>query len=123
MKKGEKIDINKIGCREFNAEETLKQLMYIGSNAQVKFMCWGATNFTVDKKNNIGLSKALRFKVNGLTHKGYVYIALGFSDTYDVYFVKNDGCIIEKKTNIYFDMLNETIDDFVEKEGNEDYKF
>lgn len=115
MEKGEKINIETVGERNFNASETIKQMQCIGDNAMIKLMSWGAHKFVVDKKDQYGESQALRFKVNGLKHKGFVYIVLAYNDTYTIYYVNNSGKIIEKQTDIYFDVLNETIDNYVEK--------
>jgi hypothetical protein len=77
------------------------------------YWSWGPKNFAADY---IDRKAALRFRVSGLLHKGYVYIALDEgSDTYDIYLQK----IREKQPRLavegaYCDNMGEIIDGLVE---------
>ena len=107
---GEKIDYTeKIkSCRVFDPRETIAQLRM----DFMKFICWGATKFTVDNARKV---RMLRFFVSGMKHKGHVYVFLNGSDLYDVYITTNQGTIKEIGTDLYFDMLTEWIDNRIEK--------
>jgi hypothetical protein len=117
---GEVIDHTEIikSCRELNPNETLAQLQM----NRAKFVCWGATAFTVDNPRK---PRMLRFKVSGMKHKGHVYVFLNGADLYDVYITTTRGTILEKSEGshggLYFDMLTDWIDDRVEKQ--DDYRF
>ncbi|MBN2263930.1 MAG: hypothetical protein JW735_13505 [Prolixibacteraceae bacterium] len=97
-------------CRVFNPNETMLQLRM----QPMKFMCWGATKFTVDNMRN---PKMLRFYVSGMKHKGHVYIFLNGMDLYDVYITTTKGTIIDKSDDmgLYFDQLTDWIDNRIEK--------
>jgi hypothetical protein len=114
--KGEKINSEEItkSCRVFDPNETLAQLQM----NRHKYICWGATAFTVDNMKN---PKMLRFYVSGMKHKGHVYIFLNGADLYDVYICTTQGTIKEIGTDLYFDMLTDWIDDRIEKQDN--YRF
>ena len=117
---GEVIDVTEIvkSCRVFDPKETLAQLQM----DRRKFVCWGATAFTVD---NMRKPRMLRFKVSGMKHRGHVYIFLNGADLYDVYLTSTRGTIVEisegSHGGLYFDMLTNWIDDRVEKQ--DDYRF
>lgn len=105
--------VNENACRNFDHFQTLNQLKRINT---ALFICWGATAFTrfaADKPYE-DLSKALRFKVNGLKHKGHVYIFLDFDDTYKIVYTTIKGRVLHVNKMIYFDQLTEVIDDYVE---------
>lgn len=115
----EKININEIikNCRVFDPKETLAQLRGINPR---KFVCWGATKFTIDSNLN---PKMLRFYVTGLKHKGHVYIFLNGLDLYNVYITTIMGTIVHKsdEMGLYFDQFTDWIDDKIEKQPY--YKF
>ena len=98
-----KIEITKIGCREFDQLELVNAI-----RRSAKVMSWGAHAWTKYKK------LALRFKVEGNHHKGHVYIALNFMDTFDIYFTTTRGTIQKKIEGIYIDQLIDVIDKVVE---------
>ena len=110
---GEVINFEEItkSCREMNPQETMAQLR--GMNVQ-KFICWGATKFTVD---NMKRPKMLRFYVSGMKHKGHVYIFVNGMDLYDVYITTIKGTIVHKSGDmgLYFDQLTDWIDERIEK--------
>jgi hypothetical protein len=109
---GENINFEEIvkSCRTFDPRETIAQLQM----NRMKYICWGATAFTVD---NARKPRMLRFKVNGMKHKGHVYIFLNGADLYDVYITTTRGVILQKSGDmgLYFDQLTDWIDDRVEK--------
>ena len=114
---GEVIDYTEIvkACRVMNPQETIAQLQM----NRAKFICWGATAFTVDNPRK---PRMLRFKVTGMKHRGHVYIFVNGADLYDVYITTTRGTILEKSDGshggLYFDMLTTWIDDRVEKTEN-----
>jgi hypothetical protein len=101
----EKIQLDKIGQRPFDTTELINALR---KNAFWTVASWGAHAWMINK------DQWLRFMVNGRKHKGHVYIALGWNDTFTLYFTTSRGTIVEKMEEIYIDMLVPTIDKFVE---------
>jgi hypothetical protein len=84
-------------------------------------MVWGSGFLTFNDNQFTDISHlgGLIFKVNGLKHKKHVMIRLAPNDTYIVEigtFTKSKGTWVSKTqlTNIYCDMLHETIDRLVE---------
>jgi hypothetical protein len=116
--KGEVINHEEItkSCRVIDPNETLAQLQM----NRRKYICWGATKFTVDNMKN---PRMLRFYVTGAKHKGHVYIFVNGADLYDVYVTTTKGTIVEKSNDmgLYFDDLTDWIDDRIEKQDN--YRF
>ena len=74
------------------------------------FMSWGVSEFVATVFQEL---PALRLKVNGRLHAGYVVIALNGSDYYEVYLLKENGaeCVNEE---VCFDELGDVIDRAVE---------
>lgn len=60
--------------------------------------------------------KALRFHVNGFWHKGFIVVALNEgTDLFEVYKLdENHNVLPGEETEVYFDMLVDTIDRMVE---------
>ncbi len=90
--------------REFDLNETMQQL----SINKPMYWSWG-----VEKKINLN-GKALLLKVNGHHLKGWVAIVLAWDDTYSIYYIDNKG-IKEEQHNVYNDMLQDVIDDRIER--------
>ena len=68
----------------------------------------------------MALENGLRFKVTGFKFKGIVDVIYNESrDLFDVSFIKRNK-VVKSIDGVYFDMLVDTIDDFVEKTS--DYK-
>ena len=105
MKKGEKIDVTKIVCRELNVLELVQLLK---QDIRVYFS-WGTHAL-----RNL-YNKGLRMMVNGHHHKGHVYIVLNGMDLFDVYYTTSKGTIVDTDTDLYFDMLVNAIDKRVER--------
>lgn len=93
--------------REFDTGITFQQL----TQKKVVVMSWGATEFEGHGYD------ALVFKVNGMIHKGYVVITLGYMDTYNVSLLSVYGNQVGETTrDVYCDRLTDTIDLMVETE-------
>jgi hypothetical protein len=105
MEIGQIISEEKIGERQFDPKELKSAVTRI---AFIEVMSWGATNWGIYK------DLVLKFDVNGHHHKGSVYIALGWNDTFVVYFADNSGKIVDKKVDVYIDQLIQIIDKRVE---------
>lgn len=75
-------------------------------------MSWGIGDFVATVFRDL---PALRIKVNGRLHAGYVVIALNGSDYYEVYLLKEDDsnakCVNEE---VCFDELGDVIDRAIE---------
>ena len=68
----------------------------------------------------MALENGIRFKVTGFKFKGIVDVIYNESrDLFDVSFIKRNK-VVKSIDGVYFDMLVDTIDDFVEKTS--DYK-
>lgn len=103
------------------ADTILAQLLY-GYWNKVRVMSWGAHDWEkgTDEKQN----EFIQFKVNGMLFKGRVRITYMPSDTYTLTFYKKENGMfinVEELEDVYFDELNNTIDERVEK--RKDYKF
>lgn len=76
------------------------------------FMSWGVCEFVATVFREL---PALRLRVNGRLHAGYVVIALNGSDYYEVYLQKEDDdnakCVNEE---VCFDELGDVIDRAIE---------
>jgi hypothetical protein len=90
--------------REFNPSETLKVIQY---NKTV-YWSWG-----VERKVNY-YDKALLLIVNGHHHKGLLVITLAWNDTYSFHLINDDGTLKETVIEVYFDELQERIDQKIE---------
>ena len=63
----------------------------------------------------IAIENGLRFKVQGFKFHGVVEVTYNEgSDLFDVYFIKA-GKVVKTIDGVFFDMLVETIDHYVEK--------
>lgn len=91
--------------RDFDQKETIKVITY---NKTI-YWSWG-----VSKLYNFE-GKGLLLKVNGNHHKGYVLITLAWDDTYEVHIISTHGNVKSSHTDIYFDVLAETIDNLIER--------
>lgn len=103
---------------DFNyyAKTILQQMQYPN---QIVFYTWGAKGFTLaatEEKNE----PVLFFQVSGRKFKGVVMIIYDWADYYRIEFVKN-GEVTHKVDEVYFDELQNTIDEYIEK--IKQYKF
>lgn len=91
--------------REFNTNETLQLLKGSGSI----FWSWGVSKLI--NYNNEGLL----LRVHGNHHNGWVFVILGWNDTYTVHYLNQRYNVVSTSTDIYFDMLVDEIDNRVER--------
>ena len=97
MEKGENINIDKIGCREFYTMDEFASTI----GRTLFSITWGSHAWTKMNKN------VLRFKVNAHRHKGHIYVAVNFMDLFDVYLTTTKGKIVKVFTDVYLeDFLN-----------------
>lgn len=90
----------------------LKQIQYPN---RIIFFTWGAKNFTMGQSNDEHKQPCLMFKVNGMKFKGYVHIFYNWADYYRVEFVSTHRNLKKVVDVVYFDNLQSTIDEYVEK--------
>ena len=70
----------------------------------------------------VALENGLQFRVQGFKFKGIVQIVYNEGrDLFDVSFIKRNK-VIKSIDGVYFDMLVDTIDDFVEKTSDYDQR-
>lgn len=108
-KQMETFDIKKHGCRELHEMDELVKLM--ARNRIV--WCWGAKGWTRYPNN-----KALRFRVSGMLHKGFVFLTVNGSDLFDIHLTNLKGKIKKSITDVFVGDLINTIDSHVEREQN-----
>lgn len=92
--------------RDFNVWETQSLLT---SRPNV----WGSWGVNLKSITNFS-NKCLVFKPNGRYFKGFVCVTLGWDDVYQVHFVSNTYKLMKSIDGVYFDMLVDTIDEYVE---------
>ena len=109
---GEKIDTDNLGCRHFNPQIARQ---HIALN-RAKFICWGARKWAVDNLDQYKECKWMRFYVSGLNFKGYIYIEVGGSDTYNIYYCSTHNTIKMVDSGLYDDMVCDVIDKKIEKQ-------
>ena len=82
------------------------------------FLSWGAHNFESQVFEN---KAALRFAVSGFLLKGYVVVAYNEgADAYEVNIFNKANQRIKKVIDVYFNELQQVIDQEVENDGNEE---
>lgn len=91
------------------AKTILSQIKSLDRSA---LMAWGAINFIALVENK-EFQGGVRFKVNGLTFKGWVAIELTWMDEYKVSFINKKAEVEKEFEGVYCDMLVDIID-FVE---------
>ncbi|WP_064967627.1 hypothetical protein [Tenacibaculum ovolyticum] len=92
--------------RPFNQKETIQWLTY----NKIIAMSWGYQKPTALDEYG------LMFKVNGNHHKGWVLITLAGNDTYTLRFFSTQfNETKDKITEVYCDVLQETVDNAIEK--------
>jgi len=108
---GEKIDVKKASCREWDLQEHYKYIKQAAPSGGFPYSwSWGFNSPVIVVKN-----KALRFTVQGHFHKGHVYIVLDFMDTFTIYYTSNQGNIKKISKDIYIDQLIEVLDNEIER--------
>ena len=92
--------------REFNLTETYQVLTH-------NKIIWGSWGVNPNTLTNF-VNKCLVFKPNGRYFKGFVCVTLGWDDVYQVHFVSNDYKLKKSVDGVYFDMLVDVIDGYIE---------
>lgn len=72
-------------------------------------MAWGAKNFVALPESK-EFQGGVRFKVNGLTFKGWVVVELTWLDEYKVSFMNSRAEVVKESSGVYCDMLVNIID-------------
>ena len=103
---GDTIDVEAIAERDMSIAELHNQIL----NGGVITMSWG-----FNSAREIVDNKVYNFKVQGHHHNGYVYIALGWDDTFKIYYTDLNHVITEMSFGIYTDVLIEVLDRAIEK--------
>lgn len=95
--------------------EMAKYIMSILKTQLMVVWSWGF-------HNPIALENGLRFNVQGFKFRGVVEVVYNEgSDLFDVSFIKRNK-VVKSIDGVYFDMLVDTIDDFVEKTSDYDQR-
>ena len=98
--------------------QTAKEQLITMTPASV-LKSWGIKEFTAMVYNGM---PALRIKVNGRLHTGYVIVALNGSDYYEVYLLHGITAVCVNE-EVCFDELGDVIDRAIEKGTDEnEYK-
>jgi hypothetical protein len=103
---GQVLDIKKAVCREFDTKEIID---YLAGTGYIR-MSWA-----FEKPEAIVKKKAIRFLVSGHHHKGYVYIVLGFMDTFDIYYTDKLNVIVKISNDVYIMDLVDILDTAIER--------
>jgi methylaspartate ammonia-lyase len=88
------------------ARTILEQIKYVDKWA---LMAYGATNFIALQETK-DFQGGVKFKVNGLKHKGTVMVQLKWIDTYTITFVNNNGVAVKEVEDVYCDTLVDVLD-------------
>jgi hypothetical protein len=102
----EKFDSNVHGCRPLEGVEDLVKAMMRNSIV----WCWGTRGWTIYPEK-----KALRFRVSGHLHKGFVFLTVNGLDLFDIYITNLKGEIKQSKKDIYLEDMINVIDGMVER--------
>ena len=103
----------------YSVQEIMEAARYVQEIFQTQWrvvFSWGYSRPTALQFRNM---KALRFHVNGFLHKGFVVVALNEgTDLFEVYKLdENRNVLPGEETEVYFDMLVDTIDRMVETQN------
>ncbi len=91
--------------------EMAKYIMQILKTQLMVVWSWGFNS-------PVAIENGLRFKVQGFKFKGIVEVCYNEGhDLFDVSFIKG-GKMVKKVEDVFFDMLVDVIDNFVEKTPN-----
>ena len=99
--------------------ETIRRQLVAGSPTNV-ILSWGPEQFVATTLKGMA---ALKFKVNGRLHKGYVVIAYNEADYYEIYLMDMDKNIVKCVSDeVYCDELSDVIDTAIER-GYDDEEY
>ena len=97
-------------------QEMAKYIWTILNSQLVIIWSWG-----IEPQSVRVIPMGVEFKVNGFKHKGKVRISLDEGiDLFRVLLISEEGEIVDRIEDIYFDMLVSVIDNHIEK--TEDYE-
>lgn len=88
------------------AQTILDQIRFTDNWA---LMAWGASNFSAINESR-EFQGGLAFKVNGLTHQGWVKVCLRWVDDYTIVFINKNREVVKTFEGAYCDMLVPVID-------------
>ena len=88
------------------ARTILEQIKYGDKWA---LLAYGATNF-IELQETKDFQGGVKFKVNGLKHKGTVMVQLKWIDTYTITFLNNNGVTVKEVEDVYCDTLVDVLD-------------
>lgn len=88
------------------ARTILEQIKYGDKWA---LMAYGATNFIALQETK-DFQGGVKFKVNGMKHKGTVMVQLKWIDTYTVTFININGVEVKEVEDVYCDTLIDVLD-------------
>ncbi len=88
------------------AQTILNQIKILDRSA---LMAWGAKHF-VSLPGCKDYQGGVRFKVNGLTFKGWVKVELNWMDEYTISFINKKAEVVKEYEGVYCDMLVNIID-------------
>lgn len=88
------------------ARTILEQIKYGDKWA---LMAYGATKYIALQETK-DFRGGVKFKVNGLKHKGTVMVQLKWIDTYTIKFVNNNGVAVKEVEDVYCDTLVDVLD-------------
>lgn len=108
-------------CSDENMSIVQTMLKQIQFPNRIVFFTWGANGFTASQSDTDAHEPCLMFKVNGRKFKGYVHIFYNWCDWYRVEFVSTHRNLKKVVDEVYFDELQNVIDEYVEKV--EEYAF
>lgn len=91
------------------AETIMAQIVHFD---RYSLMAWGATQFTALEESK-EYQGGVIFRVNGLTHQGFVRVELKWIDVYVVSFLSLDNELVKEVEDVYCDQLVQVID-FIE---------
>jgi len=114
---GTLINTSELGCRDIHIDTAMQQVRL----KTAKYICWGADQYMVNKKDRYGCCTWFRFFVRGSKHKGWVYIELNGADYYNVYYTSQRHVIKMVDTDVDGFSLCDRIDGTIEKQ--EHYSF
>ena len=99
---------------EYYVTTMLQQIQY--PNLYV-FWSWGGHNFAKAETIEKYPKPTLIFQVSGMKFVGEVRIYYNWADYYEIDFIQ-DNKVVKSYEEVYFDDLQNIIDDYVEKQPN-----
>ena len=93
--------------------KTISAQLYASVDSRSVIWSWGLSKMAATAYKNM---PALRLRVSGLMHKGYVYICLNEGrDVYEVFCVSLKGNVKQHNDEVYCDNLGFVVDGMIER--------